>query len=349
MISLDELLAAAGIGRDDPNGYMPPDLDPMAYMPRPMMPTPQPVEAPPMQLPGAGGGGFAENFGLALAQSPLAYRSRGRGGAEDFIGNLLASAGNSYAGATARGVQQREGFNERQRIAMADRNRSNIAASRLAEREKIERLQKVSDSARTLRERRSEKEADRRARLEDETLLIGARGAEDRRTMAAKSRLEAGGKGAAPKPPTGFELKEAAYFKQAKDALDAVETPRDDLGGKSLEEVIVGRGDQFWRKLSPVFQGQLLQEYLQAQGQFSEAHLRSMSGATITPNEYAMHARTYFASPGERAISSKRRGRRVALEGLRTKAGRAVDPNSPGAAPTPEELIEQGWSDVGNR
>lgn len=174
-MTLDELLAAAGIGRDDPNGYMPPDLDPMAYMPRPSLPMPQPVEAPPMQLPGAGGGGFAENFGLALAQSPLAYRSRGRGGAEDFIGNLLASAGNTYAGATARGVQQREGFNERQRIAMADRNRSNIAASRLAEREKIERLQKVSDSARTLRERRSEKEADRIARLEDEKALIRER------------------------------------------------------------------------------------------------------------------------------------------------------------------------------
>lgn len=184
MISLDELLAAAGIGRDDPNGYMPPDLDPMAYMPRPMMPTPQPVEAPPMQLPGAGGGGFAENFGLALAQSPLAYRSRGRGGAEDFIGNLLASAGNTYAGATARGVQQREGFNERQRIAMADRNRSNIAASRLAEREKIERLQKVSDSARTLRERREEKreenaESDRRAYRDAALRRAGESGGDD--------------------------------------------------------------------------------------------------------------------------------------------------------------------------
>lgn len=122
-----------------------------------MMPT-EPVPQPAPQLPGpsAGMGGFGERFGMALAQRPLQYQSRGRGGFEDFFGNLLQSAGNTYGQNVARGVGEREQFNERQRIATADRNRTNIAESHRY-RDKREAR---AEAARTLREARTEKARD---------------------------------------------------------------------------------------------------------------------------------------------------------------------------------------------
>lgn len=104
----------------------PAGVRPMAAPP----PLPEPQIVPESAPQIAPGGGFLERLGLALAQSPPQYQSRGpERGADDFIGNLLSSAAGTFGQGTARAVGEREAVNAAQRAAAAERNRGNIEAT----------------------------------------------------------------------------------------------------------------------------------------------------------------------------------------------------------------------------
>lgn len=120
---------------------------------------------------------------------------------------------------------------------------------------------------------------------------------------------------------TGAERQALAFFNRAKEAVDTVTPLEAEIAKMSL-------AGQTQLEFAPNFmQTQLGQSYRQAQRAFTEARLRKESGAAIPTSEYANDAKTYFAQPGDKAltIEQKRKARATVLDGLGYAAGKAYD------------------------
>lgn len=333
------------------------------------------LDAPPAQFPEPSGvGRFAESLGLALAGSPVQYRRRRRAsGIEDFLGALLEGAANTYGQGVAGSVAQRTGANERMRLAQAERNRANLAATTNAEERRLVRLQKradeASDAARNLRRYREEKriatdEAIRQTAAEE---AIRAKSPEPREKERLVQIMGPGGTpiwvpesqaigkpaAQAPRAPSGLERQSLAYYNRAQDAVNTLETPGPD--GRSLEQRVSGSGllGQAQLQGAPnVFKTTDQRRYRQAQRAFTEARLRKESGAAIPTHEYENDAKIYFAQPGDdrATIEGKRKARAVVLDGLRYSAGKAYEEYYGEAPPRTQRPSEpsaaaKSWAD----
>lgn len=144
--------------------------------------------------------------------------------------------------------------------------------------------------------------------------------------------------------PTEGERKAASFYDRGSAADENALTFEDDL--ESL-------GSQLTARLPNLLVSQKGQQYKQAQREFTEARLRSESGAAVPPSEYENDARTYFIQPGDTlaTIQQKQVARQRVLRGLKRQAGNlgatAKAPNDAGAEewvrdPATNKLVKKG-------
>jgi len=122
------------------------------------------------------------------------------------------------------------------------------------------------------------------------------------------------------KPSSGLEKRVLNFFNRAEQAdreLEALE--------KEIQETDLS--GQLRMSYAPeILQNQTGQLYTAAQRAFTEARLRKDSGAAIPEHEFENDRRTYFAQPGNTAITleSKRRARATILASLAFESGKAL-------------------------
>lgn len=126
--------------------------------------------------------------------------------------------------------------------------------------------------------------------------------------------------------PTEDERKSAGWLKQIEGAIATMDALEDKLTEAELyqiqtlpQEALIGLVNR--NKLS-----ENAKRYFQAFEEFTEARLRSVSGATITPQEEARDRRIYAKQFGEtpELASQRRASRGRAQDALRSRAGRAL-------------------------
>lgn len=134
--------------------------------------------------------------------------------------------------------------------------------------------------------------------------------------------------------PTESERKAGSFYPQMEQAITNIEALEPKLTEQDLYQLSLPQEGLFGAlnrsKLSDVGK-----RYLQALEQFTEARLRPVSGATITPKEYEQDRRTYarqFSETPELA-TQRAQSRRIAFGSLGTMAGRANRSNTTTTVP----------------
>ncbi len=132
----------------------------------------------------------------------------------------------------------------------------------------------------------------------------------------------AGDTSAPPKAPIATERNNLSFFQRMLNAtnnLEGVESTISKLktGGRFLLSNE--------SKIANLFKSKEMQQYNQAQREFTEARLRKESGAAIPDSEFENDKKTYFAQPGDKPeqLEIKRKAREQALRGLGTSSGNA--------------------------
>ena len=140
--------------------------------------------------------------------------------------------------------------------------------------------------------------------------------------------------------PTEDERKAVGFYSQMRDAMATVDEVEEQITPQELYQIqslpqegligLMNRG-----KLS-----EAAKRYVRAFEQFTEARLRSVSGAAIADSEYARDRRTYAKQYGETPTlnSDRRRAREVQLDSLRRRSGVAMPQDM--ATPQPEQVEE---------
>lgn len=155
--------------------------------------------------------------------------------------------------------------------------------------------------------------------LKYESDLAKARAAGRPAPMAKGTTAKAPKPAPAPKPATGAERQSLAYYNRMKDAEAEIQKLESDISKQ-------GPVDQIRLQSAPNYlQSEKQQLYRQAQRAFTEARLRKESGAAIPQQEYDNDARTYFAQPGDKpeTVKRKRAARQAVLNGLKFSSGKA--------------------------
>lgn len=131
--------------------------------------------------------------------------------------------------------------------------------------------------------------------------------------------------------PTEAERKAASFYPQMEQAIGNIEALEDKLTELDLYQFSLPQEGMFGAlnrsKLSDVGK-----RYIQALEQFTEARLRPVSGAVISPKEYEQDRRTYarqFSETPELA-AQRAESRRRAFNSLGTMSGRAAPGQSQG-------------------
>lgn len=138
------------------------------------------------------------------------------------------------------------------------------------------------------------------------------------------------------KPPTEGERNAAGYMLRMAEAEKAMGEIEGDgfVPGALSDKLTAGQG---LRNYAATPQAQ---EHRQQQEDWVRAKLRKESGAVIGADEMEREIQTYFAQPGDAppVIARKKRSREIAIEAMRSSAGRASDIQAPPAA------SNGGWS-----
>lgn len=126
--------------------------------------------------------------------------------------------------------------------------------------------------------------------------------------------------------PTEDERKSAGWLEQMTGAIATMDALEDQLTQQELYQIQTLPQEGL---IGMVNRGELSENakrYFQAFEEFTEARLRSVSGATITPQEEARDRRIYAKQFGETPeLAKQRRGSRGrAQEALKARAGRAL-------------------------
>jgi hypothetical protein len=155
-------------------------------------------------------------------------------------------------------------------------------------------------------------------------------------------------KPAAEKPSSGQERSALAFYNRARDSENTIGEV--DQAGVSLDRR-VGLNPASVAKIAFATDhrtGNLLlnpdeQIYMQAQRQFTEARLRKESGAAISPVEYKNDAATYFAQPGDKAPTIRRKAaaRQKVLDGLKFQSGKAFKEFYEGVQPEAASIDDE--------
>lgn len=126
--------------------------------------------------------------------------------------------------------------------------------------------------------------------------------------------------------PTEDERKTAGFYQRMNDAIRVMDEVEGKLSEKDLYQIQTLPQEALMGMLN---RGQMTNEakrYVRAMMQFTEARLRADSGAAINKDEYVsdrqMYARQYSETPELNA--DRRSARQIALDGLKTRGGRAV-------------------------
>jgi hypothetical protein len=135
----------------------------------------------------------------------------------------------------------------------------------------------------------------------------------------------------ATKPASAVEMKNMGFYVEALDASKVIE---------KLQPKIQGMATQVKLRLPNFMQPQEMQRYNQAVRTIADAHLRQISGATVTQSEVENEARIYYVEPGDKpeTIKQKWHGLQKLLETMKYKSGRAYKEYYEGAPA--EEPIE---------
>jgi hypothetical protein len=130
-----------------------------------------------------------------------------------------------------------------------------------------------------------------------------------------------------PLKTTEQERRFANLYVQAQDALGVVNETEGALTEKEMYQIFTLPQEELIGMVNRNELSENAKRYLRAFEQFTEARLRSVSGAAVTDAEYARDRRTYAKQYGETAkVNEDRvRGRKTVLDGLRIGAGRALD------------------------
>lgn len=125
-----------------------------------------------------------------------------------------------------------------------------------------------------------------------------------------------------PKPPSAAEKSNAGVLSAASKAEISLRAQEDKVGNDFISQARL--------KLPNVAQTAAEQQYVQAQNWWIENVLRQVSGAAISPKEYADYRQIYFAQPGDHkeTRNQKRASRQAILDKLRGMAGAAA-PSAP--------------------
>lgn len=290
-----------------------PEEDPGFYGPRPQ--------------PRGGGYGYAP-YEEAAARSRLTWQQR-LGAALSGLGAVRPGAGFGEAflqglGGASRNVYlaQTQAQNAAQEYAMRQ-----MEMQRQRERDEIYKMAVEADIASKSRPEKPEKKEPWERTPEEQAAIIKFEADRVRAIEAAKPQKPQGGSVKAPaapkpvaaKPSSGAEKTALAYYNRMKSAEDTIAT----LENKMAKLPLAG---QYQLRYAPnVLQSSDQQVYRQAQRAFTEARLRKESGAAIPQGEYDTDAQTYFAQPGDKpeTVRKKRAARQAVLNGLKFSAGKA--------------------------
>lgn len=126
---------------------------------------------------------------------------------------------------------------------------------------------------------------------------------------------------------TEDEKKSAGWFGQMSDALDVINQVEPFLTKEELYQIQSLPQEGLIGLLNRNQLSENAKRYLRAFEQFTEARLRSVSGAAISTGEYEGDRRTYAKQYGEteKLANDRRNGRNRALESLQKRAGSALD------------------------
>lgn len=122
---------------------------------------------------------------------------------------------------------------------------------------------------------------------------------------------------APPKAPTEGESSSYVFFERMKNAVT-------NINSLEAEVAKLGTVGQLQLKYAPdILISPVLQQYPQAQREFTEARLRKDSGAAIPPEEFENDKQTYFPQPGNAGavLKQKATSRQVALDAVRSASG----------------------------
>ena len=126
---------------------------------------------------------------------------------------------------------------------------------------------------------------------------------------------------------TEDEKKSAGWFGQMSDALDVINQVEPFLTKDELYQIQSLPQEGLIGLLNRNQLSENAKRYMRAFEQFTEARLRSVSGAAISAGEFEADRRTYAKQYGEteKLANDRRNGRNRALESLQKRAGSALD------------------------
>jgi hypothetical protein len=134
-------------------------------------------------------------------------------------------------------------------------------------------------------------------------------------------------KGAAAQRPTEEMGKASGFYVQMKDAMGVLDEMEPSITPAELYQIQTLPQDGVFGYLNRNDVSENAKRYLRAFEQYTEARLRSVSGAAISDKEYERDRRTYAKQYGEtpKLSADRLRARGGALDALRRRAGSALD------------------------
>lgn len=138
--------------------------------------------------------------------------------------------------------------------------------------------------------------------------------------------------------PTEDERKTAGFHARMENAIKIMDEVEDQIGERDLYQIQSLPQEDLMGLLNRGQMSEAAKRYVRAMMQFTEARLRADSGAAISMAEYQADRQMYAKQYGETPqLNTDRRGARAtALEGLRTRAGRAMPRSGTQTTPPPK-------------
>ena len=148
------------------------------------------------------------------------------------------------------------------------------------------------------------------------------------------------------RPLTAEERKNAGFYRQMQQAISNINALESKLTEADIYQIQSLPQEGFMGAVNRSTMSDNAKKYIQAFNQFTEARLRSVSGAAINASEYARDRETYARQYGETDDLSQQRksSRGAAVESLRFMAGNAVPEDEPTDQGGAQGGASGGWS-----
>ncbi len=146
--------------------------------------------------------------------------------------------------------------------------------------------------------------------------------------------------------PTEDERKTVGFFKRMNDAISTMDAVEDKLSAQDIYQIQSLPQEDLIGAINRGKMSEPAKRYIRAMMQFTEARLRADSGAAIGKDEYVNDRQMYAKQYGEThdLNEDRRRARTIALEGLKSRAGRAMPKDD-----APDQKTEDWIRDANGR